>query len=130
MVGFRRGSCSSRHNSGPGANGGATSGAGVNGSDDVDERILKDTANWLRVLRLHKYTPNFADDRWQDMVLMDSDMLEGRGVAALGARKKLLRAFANVREHYSIPHTDWYIPEAVANIGPVNAGTGKDGSGQ
>jgi hypothetical protein len=25
------------------------------------------------------------------MVLMDSDMLEGRGVAALGARKKLLR---------------------------------------
>jgi hypothetical protein len=39
--------------SGPGANGGAGSGAGVSGSDDVDERILKDTANWLRVLRLH-----------------------------------------------------------------------------
>ncbi|KAJ9101141.1 hypothetical protein QFC21_003359 [Naganishia friedmannii] len=116
--------------SGPGANGGAGSGAGVSGSDDVDERILKDTANWLRVLRLHKYTPNFADDRWQDMVLMDSDMLEGRGVAALGARKKLLRAFANVREHYSIPHPDWYVPEAVATTGPVNAGTGKDGSGQ
>ncbi|KAJ9118650.1 hypothetical protein QFC22_003870 [Naganishia vaughanmartiniae] len=116
--------------SGPGANGGAGSGAGVSGSDDVDERILKDTANWLRVLRLHKYTPNFADDRWQDMVLMDSDMLEGRGVAALGARKKLLRAFANVRDHYSIPHPDWYVPEAVATTGPGNAGAGKDGSGQ
>lgn len=35
------------------SNGGAGSGAGVGGADDVDERILKDTANWLRVLRLH-----------------------------------------------------------------------------
>lgn len=43
-----------------GANGGAGSGAGVGGADDVDERILNDTANWLRVLRLHVsslYTP-------------------------------------------------------------------------
>ncbi|KAJ9110683.1 hypothetical protein QFC19_001512 [Naganishia cerealis] len=148
---------SQQQSSGPGANGGAGSGAGVSGADDVDERILKDTANWLRVLRLHvsfelfdlvrncsllamviadssarglqKYTPNFADDRWQDMVLMDSDTLEGRGVAALGARKKLLRAFANVRDHYNIPHPDWYVPEAVATTGPVNAGQGKDASG-
>lgn len=85
------------------------------------------------------------------MVLMDSDTLESRGVAALGARKKLLRvrcfllhnkpqyelmpvfscqAFANVREHYNMPHPDWYVPEAVATTGPVNAGAGKDGSGQ
>ncbi|KAI5450534.1 Flap-structured DNA-binding and RNA-binding protein [Naganishia albida] len=108
-----------------GSNGGAGSGAGVGGADDVDERILKDTANWLRVLRLHKYTPNFADDKWRDMVMMDSETLESRGVAALGARRKLLRAFANVREHYHIPHPDWYVPEAVATTGPTNAA--KDG---
>jgi hypothetical protein len=39
------------------------------------------------------------------------------------------QAFANVREHYSIPHPDWYVPEAVATTGPVNAGAGKEGSG-
>lgn len=37
----------------PGAGGGAGSGAGVAGEDDVDERVLKDVAYWLRVLRLH-----------------------------------------------------------------------------
>lgn len=79
------------------------------------------------------------------MVMMDSDTLESRGVAALGARRKLLRvrvalsdrlssanhtflqAFANVREHYHIAHPDWYEPEAVATTGPTNTGAGKDG---
>ena len=41
---------------GTSGNGGAGSGAGVGGAEDVDERILKDTANWLRVLRLHVST--------------------------------------------------------------------------
>lgn len=101
------------------SNGGAGSGAGVGGADDVDERILKDTANWLRVLRLHvspfsfpplrcvlttlllqKYTPNFADDAWRDMVMMDSDTLESRGVAALGARRKLLRVRVALSSFY------------------------------
>ena len=35
------------------AGGGAGAGAGVAGEDDVDERVLKDVAYWLRVLRLH-----------------------------------------------------------------------------
>lgn len=42
---------------GTSGNGGAGSGAGVGGAEDVDERILKDTANWLRVLRLHVSSP-------------------------------------------------------------------------
>ena len=33
--------------------GGAGGGAGVMGPDDVDPRVLEDTTNWLRVLRLH-----------------------------------------------------------------------------
>jgi hypothetical protein len=37
----------------PGAGGGAGAGAGVAGENDVDERVLKDVAYWLRVLRLH-----------------------------------------------------------------------------
>jgi hypothetical protein len=37
----------------PGTGGGAGAGAGVAGENDVDERVLKDVAYWLRVLRLH-----------------------------------------------------------------------------
>lgn len=51
--GFQTQQPSSSATAAAGANGGAGSGAGVGGADDVDERILKDTANWLRVLRLH-----------------------------------------------------------------------------
>ena len=40
----------------PGAGGGAGAGAGVAGENDVDERVLKDVAYWLRVLRLHVST--------------------------------------------------------------------------
>ncbi len=36
-----------------GGGGGAGAGAGVAGPDDVDERVLRDVAHWLRVLRLH-----------------------------------------------------------------------------
>ena len=47
--------------------------------------------NWLRTLRLHKYTDNLKDMRWQDLVQLDEDGLEKRGVAAKGARTKLLK---------------------------------------
>lgn len=39
--------------SGTGTGGGAGGGAGVAGPDDVDPKVLEDTAGWLRVLRLH-----------------------------------------------------------------------------
>jgi hypothetical protein len=65
--------------------------------DEVDPQLLNDIPAWLRSLRLHKYTPNFEGMRWQDMVAMDEAALEAKGVAALGARRKMLKTFENVR---------------------------------
>ncbi|KAK4556327.1 Flap-structured DNA-binding and RNA-binding protein [Recurvomyces mirabilis] len=66
--------------------------------DPTDIQLLKDVPNWLRTLRLHKYTDNLKDMRWQDMVALDDEGLEKRGVAAKGARSKLLKVFEQVRE--------------------------------
>ena len=59
--------------------------------DPTDLTLLSDVPNWLRSLRLHKYTDNLKDIRWQDLVQLDDDGLEKRGVNALGARRKLLK---------------------------------------
>lgn len=59
--------------------------------DPTDLSLLKDIPNWLRTLRLHKYTDNLKDMRWQDLVMLDDAGLEARGVAAKGARTKLLK---------------------------------------
>lgn len=37
--------------------------------------------------------------RWQDIVKLDDDALQAKGVAALGARRKMLKIFENVRDH-------------------------------
>ncbi|KAF7326271.1 SAM domain-containing protein [Mycena kentingensis (nom. inval.)] len=50
----------------------------------------------------HKYTPNFEGARWQDMVMMDEAALEAKGVAALGARRKMLKTFEIVRKKMGI----------------------------
>jgi hypothetical protein len=68
------------------------------GDEDVDPALLNDVAAWLRSLRLHKYTPNFEGSKWQDMVMMDEAALEAKGVAALGARRKMLKTFELVRK--------------------------------
>ncbi|KAF9483443.1 hypothetical protein BDN70DRAFT_959669 [Pholiota conissans] len=68
------------------------------GEEDVDPALLNDVAAWLRSLRLHKYTPNFEGAKWQDMVMMDEAALEAKGVAALGARRKMLKTFELVRK--------------------------------
>ncbi|KAF7288364.1 SAM domain-containing protein [Mycena chlorophos] len=70
--------------------------------EDVDPALLNDIPAWLRSLRLHKYTPNFEGMRWQDMVVMDEEALEGKGVAALGARRKMLKTFEIVRKKMGI----------------------------
>ncbi|PPQ85000.1 hypothetical protein CVT25_010499 [Psilocybe cyanescens] len=72
------------------------------GEEDVDPALLNDVSAWLRSLRLHKYTPNFEGSRWQDMVLMDEAALEAKGVAALGARRKMLKTFELVRRKMGI----------------------------
>jgi len=70
--------------------------------DDVDPALLNDVPAWLRSLRLHKYTPNFESTTWQEMVMMDEAQLEAKGVAALGARRKMLKTFEVVRKKMGI----------------------------
>jgi len=59
--------------------------------DPTDIALLSDIPAWLRQLRLHKYTDNLKDMRWQDLVQLDDAGLEQKGVNALGARRKLLK---------------------------------------
>ena len=68
----------------------------------ADISVLNDVPAWLRHLRLHKYTPNFEHSNWREMVLMDDHDLEQMGVAALGARRKMLKTFEAVRQKYGI----------------------------
>ena len=75
----------------------------VNAEEDITEEVLSDIPTWLRILRLHKYTPNFIDCDWKSMVVMTDNDLEQKGVAALGARRKMLKEFEKVREKYGIP---------------------------
>ncbi|KAI1786851.1 hypothetical protein LXA43DRAFT_749286 [Ganoderma leucocontextum] len=70
--------------------------------EDVDPKLLEDIPGWLRSLRLHKYTPNFEGISWRDMVMMDEAQLEAKGVAALGARRKMLKTFEVVRKKMGI----------------------------
>ena len=70
--------------------------------EDFDPAVLNDVATWLRSLRLHKYTPNFEGMSWKEMVLMDEQALEAQGVAALGARRKMLKTFEVVRRKMGI----------------------------
>ncbi|KAG8729597.1 hypothetical protein FRC12_020861 [Ceratobasidium sp. 428] len=86
---------------------------GGGGEDDVDPAVLNDVPTWLRTLRLHKYTPNFEGMKWQDMVAMDEAALEAKGVAALGARRKMLKTFQLVREKMGIPEPEGSTPLAL-----------------
>ena len=70
--------------------------------DEIDPQLLSDVPAWLRSLRLHKYTPNFEGISWREMVVMDEAQLEAKGVAALGARRKMLKTFEIVRKKMGI----------------------------
>jgi len=66
--------------------------------DPTDPTLLQDIPSWLRSLRLHKYTDNLKDMKWVDLVELDDKALEQRGVNALGARRKMLKVFEQVKE--------------------------------
>jgi hypothetical protein len=70
--------------------------------EEVDPKLLEDVPAWLRSLRLHKYTPNFEGMSWRDMVILDEAQLEAKGVAALGARRKMLKTFEIVRKKMNV----------------------------
>lgn len=63
----------------------------------IDRSLLEDISAWLKVLRLHKYTPVLSDLHWKELVALDEEQLEARGVSALGARRKMLKAFEQVK---------------------------------
>ena len=65
--------------------------------DPTDPTLLQDIPSWLRSLRLHKYTENLKDMKWTDLVELDDKALEDRGVNALGARRKMLKVFEQVK---------------------------------
>ncbi|CAO0792223.1 unnamed protein product [Mucor circinelloides] len=70
-----------------------------NKEDQVDMDLIKDVPAWFRSMRLHKYNAIFEHMRWQDIIQLDDAALQEKGVAALGARRKMLKVFENVREH-------------------------------
>ncbi|SJX63593.1 uncharacterized protein SRS1_14346 [Sporisorium reilianum f. sp. reilianum] len=87
---------------GAGAAGGVANAAAGGEEEIADLATLNDVPAWLRQLRLHKYTPNFETSHWKEMVVMDDKQLEDKGVAALGARRKMLKTFELVRKKYGI----------------------------
>lgn len=89
-----------------GSSGGSNNSGGGSGAkkdeEEIDFALLHDIPAWLRSLRLHKYTPNFEKMKWQDIVILDDAGLEAKGVAALGARRKMLKTFEVVRKRMGI----------------------------
>jgi hypothetical protein len=73
--------------------------------DPTDPSLLQDIPSWLRSLRLHKYTDNLKDMNWTELVELDEKALEERGVNALGARRKMLKVFEQVKGNCLIHST-------------------------
>ena len=72
--------------------------------DPTDPSLLQDIPSWLRSLRLHKYTDNLKDMNWTELVELDEAALEARGVNALGARRKMLKVFEQVKGSFLYIH--------------------------
>ncbi|CAO3639148.1 unnamed protein product [Cunninghamella echinulata] len=67
--------------------------------EEIDMKILEDVPVWLRSLRLHKYNSIFETMTWQEMIILTDEELLSKGVMALGARRKLLKVFDQVKLH-------------------------------
>ncbi|KAI8342772.1 hypothetical protein BC941DRAFT_448953 [Chlamydoabsidia padenii] len=65
--------------------------------EGLDLELLQDVPAWFRSLRLHKYNAIFEPMKWQDIIKLSDAELEAKGVAALGARRKMLKVFENIR---------------------------------
>lgn len=63
-----------------------------------DPKLLKNVPAWLKSLRLHKYSDALGGKPWYELIYLDNEDLENMGVGALGARRKLLKAFSIVKE--------------------------------
>eukprot|EP00835_Amoeboradix_gromovi_P004109 NODE_302_length_11399_cov_0.339115.p5 type:complete len:274 gc:universal NODE_302_length_11399_cov_0.339115:10030-9209(-) len=65
----------------------------------IDFKQLEDIAGFLKLLRLHKYTENLKNYKWREWIKMDDEALEKAGVAALGARRKMLKVFEVIQQN-------------------------------
>ena len=115
------GSANGRGGGGGGGSGGGANGGAKKDEEDFDPAVLNDVAGWLRTLRLHKYTPNFEGMTWKEMVVMDEQALEAQGVAALGARRKMLKTFEVVRKKMGIDDPTAPPPPQPASAGSASA---------
>lgn len=82
--------------------------------EEFNPELLKDIPAWLRSLRLHKYTQCFDGLTWQEIVVLDDATLEAKGVAALGARRRLLRSFEQVRKEMGMEEPNSATPTTSA----------------
>ncbi|KAH9171641.1 hypothetical protein EDB89DRAFT_1080088 [Lactarius sanguifluus] len=114
-----------------GRGGSAGNGGAKKDEEDFEPSVLNDVAGWLRTLRLHKYTPNFEGMTWKEMVMMDEQALEAQGVAALGARRKMLKTFEVVRKKMGIDDPSAPLPPSSGGSAPGAPGSsgGSAGSG-
>jgi hypothetical protein len=72
----------------------------VNPKQITNPKLLNDIPAWLKTLRLHKYTQALQGIPWKELIYLTDEQLEGKGVSAMGARGKLLKAFDIVRQYY------------------------------
>lgn len=72
----------------------------INPKQITSVKLLNDIPAWLKTLRLHKYTSALQDVPWRELIYYDDQQLELKGVSAMGARGKLLKAFEIVRLAY------------------------------
>lgn len=77
----------------------STNGSSMNPKTLTDPRLLTNIPVWLKSLRLHKYSDSLKSKRWDELIYLDDETLEKMGISALGARRKLLKAFAVVKEY-------------------------------
>ncbi|KAJ6558503.1 hypothetical protein DFH09DRAFT_1163022 [Mycena vulgaris] len=87
--------------------------------DEIDPELLKDVPAWLRSLRLHKYTSSFDGMTWEQMIVLDEPDLEAKGIAALGARRRLLKTFDNVKKKMGMDTPNTPIPASA--VPPASA---------
>ncbi|KAJ2916284.1 hypothetical protein MD484_g4097, partial [Candolleomyces efflorescens] len=83
--------------------------------EDFKPEMLEDIPGWLRSLRLHKYTTCFEGLTWQELVCLDDAGLEAKGVAALGARRRLQRTFEHARKTMGLEDPSSATPTSTVN---------------
>ncbi|KRZ79453.1 Protein Smaug -like protein 2 [Trichinella papuae] len=61
------------------------------------EEAMRDIPQWLKMLRLHKYTPLFSKISYDDMMTFSEEKLEALGVTK-GARKKIVLSIEKLKQ--------------------------------